>query len=62
MAEYGDTTAQLKLPLAPFVKVMSGLIAVTAFVHALLVLAPVGHHHIGVDEDQKPDEFSGGAT
>jgi hypothetical protein len=48
--------------LAPFVKVMSGLIAVTAFVHALLVLAPVGHHHIGVDEDQKPDEFSGGAT
>ena len=62
MAGYGDTTAQLKLSLAPFVKVMSGLIAVTAFVHALLVLAPVGHHHIGVDEDQKPDEFSGGAA
>jgi len=62
MAEYGDTTAQLKLSLAPFVKVMSGLIAVTAFVHALLMLTPVGHHHIGVDEDQKPDEFSGGAT
>ncbi|MGI9154972.1 MAG: TRAP transporter small permease, partial [Rubrivivax sp.] len=62
MAEYGDTTAQLKLSLAPFVKVMSGLIAVTAFVHALLVLAPVGHHHIGVDEDTESDEFSGGAT
>lgn len=62
MAGYGDTTAQLKLPLAPFVKVMSGLIAVTAFVHALLMVAPVGHHHIGVDEDLEPDEFSGGAT
>lgn len=62
MASYGDTTAQLKLSLAPFVKVMSGLIAVTAFVHALLVLAPVGHHHIGVDEGPERDEFSGGAT
>lgn len=62
MAEYGDTTAQLKLSLAPFVRVMSGLIAVTAFVHLLLVIAPVGHHHIGVDEDQEPEEFSGGAT
>lgn len=62
MAEYGDTTAQLKLSLAPFVQVMSGLIGVTAFVHALLMLAPVGHHHIGVDEDMEPDEFSGGAT
>ena len=62
MAEYGDTTAQLKLSLAPFVKMMSGLIAVTACVHALLMVAPVGHHHIGVDEDQEPDEFSGGAT
>jgi len=62
MAEYGDTTAQLKLSLAPFVKVMSGLIAVTAFVHALLILQPVGHHHIGVDEDQEPDDFAGGAT
>jgi len=62
MAEYWDTTAQLKLSLAPFVKVMSGLIAVTAFVHALLILQPVGHHHIGVDEDQEPDDFAGGAT
>ena len=62
MAEYGDTTAQLKLSLAPFVKVMSGLIAVTAFVHALLMLQPVGHHHIGVDEDEEPDDFAGGAT
>ncbi len=62
MAEYGDTTAQLKLSLAPFVKVMSGLIAVTAFVHVLLMVAPVGHHHAGVDDDAQPDEFGGGAT
>ena len=62
MASYGDTTAQLKLSLAPFVKVMSGLIAVTAFVHALLMVAPVGHHHVGVDEEQEPEAFSGGAT
>jgi hypothetical protein len=33
MIEYGDTTAQLKLPLGPFVYVMSVLCAVTAFVH-----------------------------
>jgi TRAP-type C4-dicarboxylate transport system permease small subunit len=62
MASYGDTTAQLKLSLAPFVKVMSGLIAVTAFVHALLMVAPVGHHHVGVDEELEPEAFSGGAT
>jgi len=62
MAEYGDTTAQLKLSLAPFVKVMSALIGLTAFVHLLLVIAPVGHHHIGVDEDMERDEFSGGVT
>lgn len=62
MAEYGDTTAQLKLALSPFVKVMSGLIAVTAFVHALLMIAPVGHHHAGVDDDASTEEFGGGAT
>ncbi len=50
MAEYGDTTAQLKLALAPFVQVMSGLLALTALVHLLLVLQPVAHHHVGVDE------------
>ena len=49
MAGYGETTAQLKLPKAPFVYGMSVLCAVTAVVHALLMLAPVAHHHIGVD-------------
>ena len=48
MTEFGDTTAQLKLPLGPFVYLMSVLCAVTALVHALLMAQPVQHHHIGV--------------
>ncbi len=40
MAGYGDITAQLKLPLAPFVRTMSLLCAATALVHAMLVLRP----------------------
>jgi TRAP-type transport system small permease protein len=43
MAEYGDTTSQLKLPLGPFVYLMSGLCALTALVHGLLVLRPAPH-------------------
>jgi TRAP-type C4-dicarboxylate transport system permease small subunit len=37
MAEYGDTTAQLKLALAPFVRVMSVLLAISAAVHLMLL-------------------------
>lgn len=51
MAGYGETTAQLKLAKAPFVYGMSVLCAVTALVHALLMLAPVAHHHIGVEAE-----------
>jgi len=40
MASYGDTTAQLKLPLGPFVMLMSVLLGVTAAVHALLIAQP----------------------
>ncbi len=40
MAEYGDITAQLKLPLAPFVRAMSVLCAATALVHAMHMLRP----------------------
>ena len=50
MTEYGDTTAQLKLPLGTFVRLMSVLIGVTAFAHLLVVLRPVAHHHVGVDD------------
>jgi TRAP-type transport system small permease protein len=52
MAGYGETTAQLKLPKALFVYGMSALCAVTAVVHALLMLRPVAHHHIGVEGEQ----------
>lgn len=51
MAGYGETTAQLKLAKAPFVYGMSVLCAVTAFVHAMLVVAPVAHHHVGVEDE-----------
>jgi TRAP-type transport system small permease protein len=49
MAGYGETTAQLKLPKAPFVYGMSVLCALTAVVHGMLMLSPVAHHHIGVE-------------
>lgn len=62
MGQYGDITPQLQLALAPFVRLISVLLGVTACVHAMLVFAPVGHHHVGVDEDMEPEEFSGGAT
>jgi TRAP-type C4-dicarboxylate transport system permease small subunit len=60
MAEFGDTTAQLKLPLGPFVQLMSVLIGVTAAVHALLLVRPVAHHHSGVAEDREGDDRSAG--
>lgn len=40
LAEYGDTTAQLHLPQAPFVMLMSGLLALAAAVHLLLAAWP----------------------
>jgi TRAP-type C4-dicarboxylate transport system permease small subunit len=51
MIEYGDTTAQLKLPLGPFVYLMSVLCAVTAAVHGLLALQP---DDSGVDAPARP--------
>jgi TRAP-type C4-dicarboxylate transport system permease small subunit len=47
LAEYGDTTAQIKLPLAPFVYVMSLLCAITGAVHAVFVLRPLSPGHPG---------------
>jgi TRAP-type transport system small permease protein len=48
IAGSGDTTAALKIPQAPFVYLMSALCGVTALIHLLLVVAPVTHHHPGV--------------
>ena len=42
MASYGDITAQLKLPVGPFVYAMSVLCALTAAVHGALILWPSG--------------------
>jgi TRAP-type C4-dicarboxylate transport system permease small subunit len=50
MAQYGDVTAQLKLPLGPFVQLMSVLCAVTAWVHLMHLLRPATHHHVGVED------------
>ncbi len=40
MASYGDTTAQLKLPVGPFVYAMAVLCGLTAAVHAVLAVLP----------------------
>jgi TRAP-type C4-dicarboxylate transport system permease small subunit len=50
LIEYGETTAQLKLPVGGFVYLMSVLIGVAALAHLLLAVRPVAHHHIGVDD------------
>jgi TRAP-type C4-dicarboxylate transport system permease small subunit len=50
MVEFGDTTAQLKIPQPPFVYLMSALLGLTALVHGLLAFAPTAHHHPGVDQ------------
>jgi TRAP-type transport system small permease protein len=43
MASYGDITAQLKLPVSPFVYAMAILCAITAAVHAAHVVRPADH-------------------
>jgi TRAP-type C4-dicarboxylate transport system permease small subunit len=50
MAEYGDVTNRLRIPLYPFVYAMSVLSALTALVHLMLIVKPVAHHHFGVEE------------
>lgn len=60
MASYGDTTAQLQLPLGPFVTLMAALCGVTALVHLLLVLQPTSVQRSGVVD--VPELPAGGAT
>ena len=48
MLDYGETTAQLKLPVGAFVYVMSLLCAAAGMVHVALLFKPVEHHHPGV--------------
>ena len=42
VAEYGDTTSVLKLPLAPVVYLMGVMITVAALIHLLLIFVPHG--------------------
>lgn len=51
MAEYGDTTAQLKFSLAPFVYLMSLLCGLTALVHGLLLFSPAEALSGGAEEE-----------
>ena len=55
LLSYGETTAQLKMPLGVFVYAMSVLLALAAVAHLIVLLRPVPVHHTGV-----PDE--GGAS
>jgi TRAP-type C4-dicarboxylate transport system permease small subunit len=50
MLEYGDKTQQLGLTLGWFVYLMSVLLFISALVHLILMVTPVAHHHIGVDD------------
>lgn len=40
VAEYGDTTAVLKLPLTPVVYLMASMITIAALIHLALVFVP----------------------
>jgi len=40
VAEYGDTTSVLKLPLAPVAYLMATMIVIAAVIHLLLILVP----------------------
>jgi TRAP-type transport system small permease protein len=42
VAEYGDTTSVLKLPLAPVVYLMAAMITIAAVIHLLLIFVPHG--------------------
>jgi TRAP-type C4-dicarboxylate transport system permease small subunit len=50
MAEYGDISPQLKLPLGPFVYLMSLLCAITALVHGALAWRPLPSQSDDVSE------------
>ena len=40
VAEYGDTTSVLKLPLAPVAYLMGAMIVVAALIHLVLIFVP----------------------
>lgn len=44
VGEYGDTTAVLKLPLAPVVYLMATMIVIAALIHLTLIFVPPAPH------------------
>jgi TRAP-type C4-dicarboxylate transport system permease small subunit len=56
MASYGDTTAQLQLPMGPFVGLMAVLCGLTALMHLLLMVQPAA------DDGETQADTAGGAT
>lgn len=55
LVSYGETTAQLKMPLGVFVYLMSALLALAAVAHLIVLFSPVPVHHAGVpDEGEHP--------
>src|SRR5690606_32177811 len=42
--EYGDTTAQLNIPLGPFQYLIAAMLVLTGIIHLLLALRRIGEH------------------
>ena len=62
LASYGDTTAQLKLPLGPFVRVMSLLCGLSALMHLLLLTQPLEDGAAGRADEAGANPFGSSAT
>ena len=62
LASYGDTTAQLKLPLGPFVRLMSLLCGLSALMHLLLLTRPLDDEAAELAAQADSPPFGGGAT
>ena len=62
LSSYGDTTAQLKLPLGPFVRVMSLLCGLSALMHLLLLTRPLDEEPADLAAQADANPFGSSAT
>jgi TRAP-type C4-dicarboxylate transport system permease small subunit len=62
LSSYGDTTAQLKLPLGLFVRLMSALCGLTALIHVLLLALPADADGLADAPDGLADTLPGGGA
>lgn len=51
LMSYGETTAQLKMPLGAFVYLMSALLALAAVAHVIVLLSPAPASHAGAPDE-----------